>query len=458
MYECRFSVIPQTFIIVGCGGTGSRLIPLLAQFLKTCQWIVNPAIHLIDDDIVEEKNLSRQNFIYTDVGKPKAVVLAQRYSKAYNIPIVPIVEKVIGTGTFSVSSKIFNSGEALIQGNKLAAMVISCVDSMAARRAILEEFSHTVFNHGGIFLDGGNEDLFGQVMISNPRHIAHRRVSKTDIDTLASRYPKLATNLPVKHTVTEIPLDLKFYSLGGDGTSTRSCADLDQTMAINSLIAVTMFGMIQNILYSKVINTPRINVTLAGSFPEYYTPQFLWNISVNGSNELTTEQRKISLASLMGTSSANCKLPFLATRAKTYLVDEQFEFLAYELSRLEREKQEKELQAKREAERLAEIERKKAKAEEDRKAEEERLKQERLERARALKAERLAQEVQEGSEIGVMMVETSDAISANTFPTPVKRVKKSPDLIPKLTPIAPPPPPAPQHLEIPPEFRSQPTA
>src|SRR3989344_1242957 len=59
--------------IIGCGTTGNAIIPLL-----------NGKITLIDRDIVEEKNLSRQKlFTKKDIGKPKAEVLGKRFKYAY---------------------------------------------------------------------------------------------------------------------------------------------------------------------------------------------------------------------------------------------------------------------------------------------------------------------------------------------------------------------------------------
>lgn len=52
-------VIPTKIFVIGCGGTGSRLVPLLAQFIKTVTagenprgTVVDPVIYLIDDDVV----------------------------------------------------------------------------------------------------------------------------------------------------------------------------------------------------------------------------------------------------------------------------------------------------------------------------------------------------------------------------------------------------------------------
>ena len=440
MFECRFSLIPQTFVVVGCGGTGSRLIPLLAQFLKTCPWVVNPAIHLIDDDVVEEKNLSRQNFISSDVGKTKATVLANRYGRAYNIPVIPIVERVpLGTSAEhgNVYRKVFGN-ESLMPGNKNATMVISCVDSMVARRSIIDEFSHA-FALGAIFLDGGNEDIFGQVMISNPLTVLYRNCdhgrdfSKMDRDTLMYHKPKLAGLLPVKATVHDIPFDYKFYANTAEGVSTKSCADLDQTMAINSSIAITMFSLIQNIMYSKPISTPRLNVTLAGVFPEYMTPQYLWNISLNSGSYIHPDRRSDSYNDQLG-DSLGVNHPFYRHVGRIN-ARQLFDFiypLEDALYRLEEEKAAK--RRAEEAKRLAEEERLRRLAAEKEAAEKERERFKKLAEAESIAKSSMT----ETPEI-VAMSDDQDASA-------VKKVSKK---IPKLTPIA---PPAPQRLEIPPGF------
>lgn len=434
MFECRFSLIPQTFVVVGCGGTGSRLIPLLAQFLKTCQWILNPVIHLVDDDVVEEKNLARQNFISTDVGKPKAAVLATRYGKAYNIPIVAITKRVSRYGKEG-AGQVFNdifSQEALVPGNKNAAMIISCVDSMDARHAILDEFS-SLFLAGSIFLDGGNEDIFGQVMISNPRTFLARNVShgaggeSKHKDCLAQCYPKLANQVPVSHTVNEIPFNLKFYNQASDGVSTRSCADLDQTMAINSLVAITMFGLIQNILFSRTINTPRINVTLSGCFPEYLTPHYIWGISLNESSNLIPDlAAKESVY-----NNINCsKVPRLAQRLKSLYLSDYLYPLERAMQKIELDKRKKAEQE--EAARMEAV----AKADAERRREAERA---------AAELRRQAEERAAMSALSVTPLDEMVSIAGEPIVQPSRRGRRP-------TRLEPVPPAPPQRLEIPPGF------
>lgn len=57
--------------VIGVGGTGSWLVPKLAKLSKK--------ITLIDGDTLETKNLDRQLFQTSDIGKNKAVALAAKY-------------------------------------------------------------------------------------------------------------------------------------------------------------------------------------------------------------------------------------------------------------------------------------------------------------------------------------------------------------------------------------------
>lgn len=299
MIEVRMSIMPQTFILVGCGGTGSRLVPLLAQFVKTCPWIVEPIIYLVDNDVVEQKNLLRQNFILPDVGKFKAEVLASRYSKAYNITIVPITKRV-GKDR-DIENLIFpprSINSATISGNLNSTMVISCVDTMEARQNILNCFMGVWSKHG-IFLDGGNEDFYGQVMVSNPN-----RFFKDSFNSLAdmNKHFGLPDMLPVTGTANYIPLDLKFYSKTADKPNERSCADLDQTMAINSMVATTMFSVIQTIVYSRPINYYRLNITMAGIFPELLSMSNIYRL-LTSSKEHNSIYSERKMSELLGNFS-----------------------------------------------------------------------------------------------------------------------------------------------------------
>ena len=74
---------PVRIVMIGAGGTGGHIAPHIYRLLHTldrpCRFLI------IDGDIVEEKNLVRQNFIAADLGRNKAQVLAERYSAAFGV-------------------------------------------------------------------------------------------------------------------------------------------------------------------------------------------------------------------------------------------------------------------------------------------------------------------------------------------------------------------------------------
>ena len=73
---------------VGTGGTGSYLVLPLAKFLnslKKTRAYNDIKYYLIDNDIVEEKNIWRQNFNYNEIGQNKSEVLANRSNSGLNL-------------------------------------------------------------------------------------------------------------------------------------------------------------------------------------------------------------------------------------------------------------------------------------------------------------------------------------------------------------------------------------
>lgn len=270
--------VPNKILIVGGGGTGSRLVPLLGQFLKTCAWIPNPEITIVDDDVVEEKNLLRQNFISIDVGKHKAQVLAERYSRAFNINITPMLSRITQyRDPYSISSTTEKEDER-VQADLSRrycnnAIVILAVDSPEARRHIIGRLmrARNVNPTNGadsiLILDSGNENDFGQISLSTGRLL--------DAGMMSRRTKEWPNSIPLTLNVPAIPIDIPYYR-DMKAESTVSCADLDQTMAINTMMAVTMFGIIQNFYYARPISFNRINVTLShGATPQYLSPRFL---------------------------------------------------------------------------------------------------------------------------------------------------------------------------------------
>lgn len=265
MFTFTPRTIPSKIFVVGCGGTGSRLVPLLTQFMASITkgrsprgWVDNPEIFLFDFDEVEDKNLARQNFIAADVGKNKAAVLAQRYGRAYNMNLVAVPERFHSSFTFGSLSSVRDSLSVFSNS-----MVIMCVDSAQARRDILiaidRHMSDRMMPNSVFVIDAGNEDNFGQVTFFNMcRYIHSARV-------LAGLKQKIPAMSPITGTVPHIPIDLKHYSQLEDLPGQGSCADLDQTLAINAIMAAEIMGIVQNYYYVKPFTYNTVSTSLDGA-------------------------------------------------------------------------------------------------------------------------------------------------------------------------------------------------
>jgi molybdopterin/thiamine biosynthesis adenylyltransferase len=144
-------------IIIGAGGTGGNLVYNLWRERKILANMIN-SIVLYDRDTVESKNLLRQNFDESDVGKNKAEVLAERYSGELTIRAVP---DFFNAKEYVDEVNVFDS----ITGNDI---VISCVDNLVSRVDIMEELLSIHEELGTsevpLFVDTGNEQFHGHNM------------------------------------------------------------------------------------------------------------------------------------------------------------------------------------------------------------------------------------------------------------------------------------------------------
>lgn len=318
MFQKKMNLLPMSIHVVGCGGTGSRLVPLLVQLIASHPFLKTMTrIFLYDGDIVETKNLSRQNFSPADVGKNKAFCLAARYSKAYGIPVVAIPEYI--PIMESSASKRHSSG---LQGNSISHMLgrmksfdpsimpqediakacsrnaiwISCVDNIDARVSLLNGLALKCISTSGsdtipggyfgmegesflpvtgpIFIDAGNENTFGQVKICEgviagthdylqAISFAARQASKADhvpgVTAVCNPFVELYDD---EINLTGFPMFMEPIStIEGSFHPPQveaSCADLDQTLAVNAQMAIGILTFLQNI----VLNHPVRNSAL----------------------------------------------------------------------------------------------------------------------------------------------------------------------------------------------------
>lgn len=138
-------------VLVGAGGNGSRMLERLVSLHRAMVARGHPyGLHVtvVDPDTVSESNIGRQAFYPSDVGLPKAVVLAHRVNMA--------LEGVVW------DAKVCMVGA--LTGHVRADIVIGAVDNRAARKQILAKFKQT-YGKPVYWLDMGNRKDDGQVVL-----------------------------------------------------------------------------------------------------------------------------------------------------------------------------------------------------------------------------------------------------------------------------------------------------
>lgn len=141
-------------LLVGTGGTGGYVLQFLARIRYAANQIspfLRQDLTLADGDKVEEKNLLRQHFIAKDVGFDKATVLAQRYERAYGLPIYAYSRYIENTGALRELLPNYGRGTRILMG---------AVDNNATRQIMHRFFlEEAAAGHSLIYLDAGNDGV-----------------------------------------------------------------------------------------------------------------------------------------------------------------------------------------------------------------------------------------------------------------------------------------------------------
>ena len=155
----RFLHNPIRIHVVGCGGTGSQLIPGLVALHKTLVALGHPhglEVTVWDADAVAEHNCIRQNFFLPDVGRNKAEVMVNRINLAHAASGIRWQAEPRMFGREALALDWGDRSGCTLRGD----FVIGCVDSTAARAAILDVVMSC---HTDIYwLDCGNSSDSGQ--------------------------------------------------------------------------------------------------------------------------------------------------------------------------------------------------------------------------------------------------------------------------------------------------------
>lgn len=180
-----------TIALVGCGGTGSRLLTGLAEFNAAMTALGHPGIRVtvFEDDLVSEANVGRQAFYMADVGLPKATVLMHRVNLAFGLNWDAVCQRF---------------GKRIVRTR--FDIVIGAVDSRASRRALHEYVQGTQVNY---WLDLGNTADTAQFILGEP----------------LSRWQKAWDRPNRLPTITDLFPDILDESIAEDDTPSCSMAE-----------------------------------------------------------------------------------------------------------------------------------------------------------------------------------------------------------------------------------------
>ena len=229
------------FYLVGCGGTGSWLVPSICRIARTLsRQGKTTTLILIDADIVEQKNVLRQNFCDAEIGLNKAQTLALRYSLSWGINIEALPD--------SFSPDIV-ARDYYHREHKLK-ILIGCVDNTLARQSIASAISQYQSWHTRNiptelwWLDCGNHTNSGQVLIGS--HLS------TELD--AYQFHQLGcTKLPAPCLQHPELLEPKREESSENNISCAEIALLNsQGLAINQRIAAEAASYLVQLIAGKL--------------------------------------------------------------------------------------------------------------------------------------------------------------------------------------------------------------
>ena len=215
---------PVRIVMLGAGGTGGHIAPHLYRLLYSLD---RPVRFIIcDGDVVEKKNLVRQNFIPADLGENKAKVLAERYSTVFGMETEYVPDYIESEDRLKklITPMEWRRGPFSERPVWDQVILIGAVDNNRSR-----QLCHKVFYEARdlVYIDSGNGKHTGQVVcgIRSGGRTFYRPVGKVYPDVL-------------EHT-DKFPTEL-------------SCAEASvsspQSITANVTAATVVVDMIYNIL------------------------------------------------------------------------------------------------------------------------------------------------------------------------------------------------------------------
>lgn len=224
---------PVKIVLLGAGGTGGHVAPHLYRLLYTHTQPVK--IIIADGDIVEEKNLVRQNFCRADLGQNKAKVLAERYAAAFGMETLYVphfiesVEELKNLLRPERCRWFTHDGTPRYEHETI--LLIGAVDNNRSR-----QMCHAAFEdmQSIVYIDSGNDRYTGQVVCGI------RKNGKTSYKPVGKVFPSILSD------EDKFPSEL-------------SCAEASvsapQSITANVMAAALIVGLVYNIVCTGDLTT-----------------------------------------------------------------------------------------------------------------------------------------------------------------------------------------------------------
>jgi PRTRC genetic system ThiF family protein len=151
-------------------------LPYLDQAMRVWGHRYGLEVALMDADSVSETNCVRQPFSVSDIGLNKATVLVNRINLFWGMNWTAIAS--------GFHAKSFDRNQ-----DRCPDLVIGCVDTRAARRAIQDSFFHGL-SRARYWLDLGNNASSGQYVLGQPLNARNRR-NAARLRTVSELYPEI---------------------------------------------------------------------------------------------------------------------------------------------------------------------------------------------------------------------------------------------------------------------------
>ncbi|UEC01652.1 PRTRC system ThiF family protein [Burkholderia vietnamiensis] len=168
--------------LVGVGGNGAQMAACLARLDIAMRALGHPhGLHVtaFDADRVSESNVGRQLYSAADIGRHKAIVTIHRLNQFYGLD-------------WQAEPARYEEYQLARRLRKPCDLLISCVDSRAARRT-LHELSFDAYAGHHYWLDLGNTEATAQIILGQPLdwHAGNRATRGPRLPCVTELFPEL---------------------------------------------------------------------------------------------------------------------------------------------------------------------------------------------------------------------------------------------------------------------------